>query len=189
MNLAIWLHPFKRRSFNWNWCRKKGSKFLNILAFCKMYGAPLPNISYVSPKIWSYTLMINTCFAKTTADIVIVRPMNYGTIKTTVQTANKTLKSMTDDPSSPSKNLVRETRTKNSVRMSCILARVFSHARNLFRVGHSSIPSKFLVRVSRTSFLDGELGSSVMGFRLLRRFVRRIIHCVSKKSMWLRLRR
>jgi len=71
---------------------------------------------------------------------------------------------MTDDPSSPSKKLVRETRTKNSVRMSCILARVFSPARNFFRVGHSSIPSKFLVRVSRTSFLDGELGSSVMGF-------------------------
>jgi len=71
---------------------------------------------------------------------------------------------MTDDPSSPSKKLVRETRTKNSVRMSCILARVFSRARNFFRVGHSSIPSKFLVRVSRTSFLDGELGSCVMGF-------------------------
>jgi len=70
---------------------------------------------------------------------------------------------MTDDPSSPSKKLIRETRTKNSVRMSCILARVFSRARNLFRVGHSSVPSKFLVRVSRTSFLDGELGSSVMG--------------------------
>jgi len=66
---------------------------------------------------------------------------------------------MTDDPSSPSKKLVRETRTKNSIRMSCILTRVFSHARNLFRVGHSSIPSKFLVRVSCTSFLDGELGS------------------------------
>jgi len=72
---------------------------------------------------------------------------------------------MTDDPSSPSKKLVRETRTKNSVRLSCIHARVFSHARNLFGVGHSSIPSKFLVRVSRTSFLDGELGSSVMGLR------------------------
>jgi len=53
------------------------------------------------------------------------------------------LKPMTDDLSS-----VQETRTKNSVRMSCILARVFSHARNLFRVGHSSIPSKFLVQVS-----------------------------------------
>jgi len=76
----------------------------------------------------------------------------------------KTLKPVTDDPSSPSKKLVRETRTKNSVRMSCILARVFSRERNLFRVGHSSIPSKFLVQVSRTSFLDGELGSSVMGF-------------------------
>jgi len=50
------------------------------------------------------------------------------------------LKPMTDDPSSPSKKLVRETRTKNSVRMSYILARVFSRARNLFRVGHSSIP-------------------------------------------------
>jgi len=72
---------------------------------------------------------------------------------------------MTDDPSSPSKKLVRETRTKNSVRMSCILAQVFSRARNLFRVGHSSIPSKFLVWVSRTSFLDRELGSSVMGLR------------------------
>jgi len=45
-------------------------------------------------------------------------------------------KPMTDDPSSLSKKLVRETRTKNSVRMSRILARVFSHARNLFRVGH-----------------------------------------------------
>jgi len=78
-----------------------------------------------------------------------------------------TVKPMTDDPSSPSKKLVRETRTKNSVRMSCIFAQVFSRARNLFRVGHSSIPSKFLVRVSRTSFLDGELGSSVMGFRRL----------------------
>jgi len=52
--------------------------------------------------------------------------------------------------------------------MSCILARVFSRARNLFRVGHSSIPSMFLVRVSRTSFLHGELGSSVMGFTGLR---------------------
>jgi len=61
---------------------------------------------------------------------------------------------------------VQETRTRNShenLRMSCILARVFSCARNLFRVGHSSIPSKFLVRVSRMSLLDGELGSSVMG--------------------------
>jgi len=75
------------------------------------------------------------------------------------------IKPMTDDPSSPSKKLVRETRAKNSVRMSCILARVFSRARNLFRVGHSSIPSKFLVQVSRTSFLDGELGSSVLGLR------------------------
>jgi len=63
------------------------------------------------------------------------------------------VKPMTDNPSSPSKKLVRETRTKNSVRMSRILARDFSRARNLFRVGHSSIPSKFLVRVSWTKNL------------------------------------
>jgi len=54
------------------------------------------------------------------------------------------VKPMTDDPSSPSKKLVRETRTRNSVRMSCILARVFTRARNLFQVGHSSVPSEKL---------------------------------------------
>jgi len=64
---------------------------------------------------------------------------------------------------------VQETRTRNShekFRSYVMHSRTsfFSRARNLFRVGQSSIPSKFLVQVSRTSFLGGELGSSVMGF-------------------------
>jgi len=95
------------------------------------------------------------------------------------------IKPMTDDPSSPSKKLVRETVTKNSILMSCILARVFSHARNLFRVGHSSIPSKFLVRVSRTSFLDGELGSSVMGFSNSMCNTSSNTSCLKCVSVWL----
>jgi len=92
----------------------------------------------------------------------------------------KRLKPLTDDPSSPSKKLVRETLTRNSVRMSCILAWVFSRARNLFRVGHSSIPSKFLVRVSCMRNLDGELWSSVMGFTEVNRYDNYIRVCGQK---------
>ena len=40
-------------------------------------------------------------------------------------------------------------------------------AREKTRARMHDIRTEFLVRVYRTSFLDGELGSSVMGFRLL----------------------
>jgi len=65
------------------------------------------------------------------------------------------VKPMTDDPSSPSKKLVRETRMKNSVCMSCILARVFLRCEKLVpcwsqlysvQVSRASISYEFLGR-------------------------------------------
>ena len=93
------------------------------------------------------------------------------------------LKPMTDDPSSPSKKLVRETRTRNSVRMPCILARVFSRARNLFRVGHSSIPSEKLgVRWLKSS---GLIGRQVMFTnKVVFTSVYKIIGCLLSCDEW-----
>jgi len=75
------------------------------------------------------------------------------------------LKPMTDDPSSPSKKLVRETRTKNSVRMSCILAR-----KKLMRecmTYERSFSCEFLVRVSWTENL-GRLSWALVFMHVLK---------------------
>jgi len=74
---------------------------------------------------------------------------------------------MTDDPSSPSKKLVRETRTHEKLgRNRAVTNSEQVLAREKTRARMHDIRTEFFVRVSRTSFLDGEIGSSVMGLRL-----------------------
>ena len=63
----------------------------------------------------------------------------YGVVDVDVDIVQKIVilvpvRPMTHDPSSWSKFLVRETRTRNLYRLSCILARDFSRARNLDRL-------------------------------------------------------
>jgi len=70
---------------------------------------------------------------------------------------------MTDDPSSPSKKLVRETRTRNLDGIELWPTRNKFLEWEKTRARMHDIRTEFFVRVSRTSFLDGQLGSSVMG--------------------------